>query len=66
MRKMSTPQLKLQKATGPLHPIPVNGVVWSQVGMDLIGPLHTTKRGNKFINNTVTIIHILQHRSCVE
>ena len=34
---------------GTLHPIPVAPQLWRQVGMDLIGPLTTTPRGNKYI-----------------
>lgn len=40
---------KLKKASGPLHPIPVEPRLWHQVGMDLIGPLTETPRGNKYI-----------------
>ena len=40
---------KLKKATGTLHPIPVKSKFWSQVGMDLIGPLPQTSRGKKDI-----------------
>ena len=40
---------KLQKASGVLHPIPVKPKVWYQVGMDLIGPMPVTPRGNKYI-----------------
>ena len=40
---------KLKKGTGTLHPIPVKKKLWSQVGMDLIGPLLQTSRGNKYI-----------------
>ena len=32
-----------------LHPVPVPQKVWSQVGMDLIGPLPETERGHKYI-----------------
>ena len=37
---------KLKTSAAELHPIPV---IWSQVGMDLIGPLTETPRGNKYI-----------------
>ena len=37
------------KQSGCLHPIPVKSGLWHQVGMDLIGPLPTTPRGNKYI-----------------
>ena len=40
---------KLQKQAGVLHPIVVEPKVWHQVGMDLIGPLQETPRGNKYI-----------------
>ena len=40
---------KLQKAPGSLRPIPVPSKLWSQVGMDLIGPLPQTSRGNQYI-----------------
>ena len=40
---------KLQKASGSLHPIPVPPKIWSQVGMDLIGPMPETPQGNKYI-----------------
>ena len=32
-----------------VHPIPVKGQIWHQVGMDLIGPLPETSLGNKYI-----------------
>ncbi len=44
---------KLKKTTSSLHPIPVKSEVWRQLGMDLIGPLHPTPRGNKYI---ITVI----------
>lgn len=40
---------KLKKSAGALHPIPVQPKFWHQVGMDLIGPLPLTPRGNKYI-----------------
>ena len=40
---------KLDKTSASLHPIPVKAEVWSQVGVDLIGPLPTSRRGNKYI-----------------
>ena len=40
---------KLHKAAGGLHPIPVKPQIWHQVGMDLIGPMPQTPRGNKYI-----------------
>ena len=40
---------KLRKESGVLHPIPVAPQLWKQVGMDLIGPMPVTARGNKYI-----------------
>lgn len=40
---------KLAKTSAALHPIRVEGEAWNQLGMDLVGPLHTTPRGNKYI-----------------
>ena len=40
---------KLQKTPGALHPVSVEPKIWNQVGMDLIGPLKETPRGNKYI-----------------
>ena len=40
---------KLQKSSCTLHPVPVNPNFWQQVGMDLVGPLKETPRGNKYI-----------------
>lgn len=40
---------KLQKASGSLRPIPVPTRLWAQVGMDLIGPMPSTPRGNRYI-----------------
>ncbi|KAI6660697.1 Gag-pol fusion protein [Oopsacas minuta] len=37
------------KAKAPLHPIKVDPEVWKMVGVDLIGPLTMTPRGNKYI-----------------
>ena len=39
----------MRASTNELHPIPVNPQVWSLVGMDLIGPLKKTTRGNRYI-----------------
>ena len=39
---------KFQKHQLELHPIPVSDV-WKRVGIDLIGPLPQTPRGNKYI-----------------
>ena len=38
---------KFQKFTAELHPIPVKANVWRTIGVDLIGPLPETERGNK-------------------
>ena len=40
---------KLKKAVGELNPIPVKPNIFHQVGMDLIGPLPETPRGNKYV-----------------
>lgn len=40
---------KLRKEPGQLHPIKIQPQVWNRVGIDLIGPLTTTKSGNKYI-----------------
>ena len=49
---MPEKQLQFEKCLGGggvLHPIPIKPKIWSQVGMDLIGPLPETTCGNKFI-----------------
>ena len=40
---------KLKISSAELHPIPVKAQIWCQVGMDLIGPLTESPRGNKYI-----------------
>ena len=40
---------KLHEDAPPLNPIPVPERVWSLVGIDIVGPLHETKNGNKYI-----------------
>ncbi len=40
---------KLKPSSGCLHPIPVKSHFWSQIGMDIIGPLPITTQGNKYI-----------------
>ena len=40
---------KLKTSAAELHPIPVKAQIWSQVGMDLIGPLTETPCGNKYV-----------------
>ena len=40
---------KFDKYTAELHPIPVKDEVWHTIGVDLIGPLPETPRGNKYI-----------------
>ena len=42
-------QRVLQKPTAELHPIAVKPKVWSLVGMDLVGPLQKTAKGNQYI-----------------
>ena len=42
----------MKKTSATLHPIPVQGEVRHQIGMDLIGPLKETPRGSKY---TVTV-----------
>ena len=37
------------KRSAKLHPIPIKPKFWSRVGVDLIGPLTETSRGNKDI-----------------
>ncbi|KAL5475720.1 hypothetical protein EMCRGX_G025568 [Ephydatia muelleri] len=32
-----------------LHPIPVKIEVWHQIGIDLVGPLKLTRRGNRYL-----------------
>ena len=39
----------MKKTSTTLHPITVQGEVWHQIGMDFIGPLKETPRGNKYI-----------------
>ncbi len=46
-------QNKLKKSVGTLHPITVKSKLFYQMGMNLIGPLPETTRGNKYIG-TVT------------
>ena len=40
---------KFNKFTAELHPVPVHDEVWHTIGVDLIGPLPETARGNKYI-----------------
>ena len=40
---------RLKKNVGSLHPVSVKSKFWSQVGMDVIGSLPVTTRGNKYI-----------------
>ena len=40
---------KLRKEHAALHPIQVKDEAWTQVGMDLVGPLPITPRGHKYI-----------------
>ena len=39
---------KFDHPSEPLHPVPVPSAVWSQLGIDLIGPLRETTSGNKY------------------
>ncbi len=39
----------LQQSSRELQPIPVTADVWSLVGMDLVGSLKKTIRGNQYI-----------------
>ena len=39
---------RLPKQRQELHPIPVTDV-WNQIGIDIVGPLPETVRGNKYI-----------------
>ena len=41
--------LKFDKFSAELHPIPVKDEVWHTIGVDLIGPLTETQKGNKYI-----------------
>ncbi|KAL5471089.1 hypothetical protein EMCRGX_G029165 [Ephydatia muelleri] len=40
---------KFDKFSAELHPIPVKDEVWHTIGVDLIGPLPITQKGNKYI-----------------
>lgn len=42
-------QNKIKKVSSVLHPIPVADKAWSMIGIDLVGPLVETERGNKYI-----------------
>ena len=42
----------IKKAAGCLHPIPVPSKLWSQVGMDIIGPLPVTSKKNQVFTLT--------------
>ncbi len=44
---------KLLKTSASLHPIPVKSEVWNMIGMDLIGPLQRTPKGNKYIMTVI-------------
>ena len=46
---------QLQIPSAELHPIPVSDV-WKQVGIDMIGPLSVTGKGNKYI---ITLVDYL-------
>lgn len=40
---------RLQKQPAKLNPIAVKPQVWQRIGIDLIGPLKSSKKGNKYI-----------------
>ena len=40
---------KFDHPSEPLHPLPVPSKVWSQIGVDLVGPLQVTSSGNQYI-----------------
>ena len=40
---------KMIKETAVLHPIPIKTEVWHQIGIDLVGPLKLTRRGNRYV-----------------
>ena len=44
-----------EKYSAELHPIKVKDEVWSTVGIDLIGPLPLTERGNKYIKTATCL-----------
>ena len=52
MTDVSVTTKSSRKLLGGLHPIPVQPKLWHQVGMDLIGPMPETPRGNKYITLT--------------
>lgn len=39
---------KLHKEASVLHPIAVKAEVWHQIGIDLVGPLKLTRKGNRY------------------
>ena len=43
------PNRKFDKFSAELHPIPVKDKVWHTIGVDMIGPLPETPRGNKYL-----------------
>ena len=40
---------KFDKPSAQLHPIKVKDTVWNRIGIDLVGPLPETSRGNKYL-----------------
>ena len=40
---------KFEKPSAQLHPIKVKDTVWHRIGIDLVGPLPETSRGNKYL-----------------
>ena len=49
MRSVKRIIRSFKKSAGGLHPIVIQPKIWYQVGMDLIGPMPETPRGNKYI-----------------
>ena len=49
MRQVPANNAKLKREHGQLHLIKIEPKVWKRVGIDLIGPLPTSKRDNKSI-----------------
>jgi hypothetical protein len=42
-------QKKFSNPASKLHPIEVKNIVWHRIGIDLVGPLPETARGNKYM-----------------
>ena len=57
---------KLKTSSEELHPIPVKAQMWAEVGVDLIGPLTETPRGNKYIITLTDYFYIvLKHAGII-